>query len=86
MHCYRYYCDDGTINGSPLILCAWCYVHTFPGNATFSCFLANLNSCLRSLYAVARPSVIRLSSVMLVHPTPKAISQKRHKIGGKLVL
>ena len=32
-------------------------------------FLANVNSRSRSLYAVARPSVVCLSSVMLVHPT-----------------
>ena len=34
-------------------------------------FLANVNvnSRLRSLYAIARPSVCRLSSVTLVHPT-----------------
>jgi len=32
-------------------------------------FLANVNSRSRSLYAVARPSVCRLSSVTLVHPT-----------------
>ena len=36
-------------------------------------FLANVNSCSRSLYAVARPSVVYLSvcrlSVTLVHPT-----------------
>jgi len=32
-------------------------------------FLANVNSGLRSLYAVARPSVVCLLSVTLVHPT-----------------
>jgi len=32
-------------------------------------FLANVNSRSRSLYAVARPSVCRLLSVTLVHPT-----------------
>ena len=32
-------------------------------------FLANVNSCSRSLYAVARASVVCLSSVTLVHPT-----------------
>ena len=32
-------------------------------------FLANVNSRSRSLYAVARPSVVCLSSVTLVHPT-----------------
>ena len=36
-------------------------------------FLANVNSCSRSLYAIARPSVClsvcRLSSVTFVHPT-----------------
>jgi len=33
-------------------------------------FLANVNSRSRSLYAIARPSVVcRLSSVTLVHPT-----------------
>jgi len=32
-------------------------------------FLANVNSCSRSLFAVACPSVCRLSSVMVVHPT-----------------
>ena len=32
-------------------------------------FLANVNSSSRSLYAVARPSVVCLSSVTLVHPT-----------------
>jgi len=32
-------------------------------------FLANVNSCSRSLYAIARPPAVCLSSVMLVHPT-----------------
>ena len=33
-------------------------------------FLANVNSCSRSLYVVVRPSVVcRLSSVTFVHPT-----------------
>jgi len=32
-------------------------------------FLANVNSPSRSLYAIARPSVCRLSSVTLVRPT-----------------
>ena len=32
-------------------------------------FLANVNSCSRSLYVVVRPSVCRLSSVTFVHPT-----------------
>ena len=32
-------------------------------------FLANVNSRSRSLYAVARPSVVCLSCVTLVHPT-----------------
>ena len=32
-------------------------------------FLANVNSRSRSLYAIARPSVCRLSSVTLVRPT-----------------
>jgi len=32
-------------------------------------FLANVNSRSRSLYAVARPSVVYLLSVTLVHPT-----------------
>ena len=32
-------------------------------------FLANVNSRSRSLYAIARPSACRLTSVTLVHPT-----------------
>ena len=32
-------------------------------------FLANVNSRSRSLYAIARPSVVCLSSVTFVHPT-----------------
>ena len=32
-------------------------------------FLADVNLRLRSLYAIGRPSVCRLSSVTLVHPT-----------------
>jgi len=32
-------------------------------------FLANVNSRSRSLYAIARPSVCRLSSVTFVRPT-----------------
>jgi len=35
-------------------------------------FLANVNSCSRSLFAVARPSVC-LSSVTLVHPTQAVV-------------
>jgi len=31
-------------------------------------FLTNVNSCSRSLFAVARPSVVCLSSVTLVRP------------------
>ena len=34
-----------------------------------SILLANVNSRSRSLYAIARPSVVCLSSVTLVHPT-----------------
>jgi len=37
-------------------------------HALFCTFLANVNSRSRSLYAVARPSVVCLS-VTLVHPT-----------------
>ena len=32
-------------------------------------FLANVNSCSRSLYVVVHPSVVCLSSVTFVHPT-----------------
>ena len=32
-------------------------------------FLANVNSCSLSLYAIARPSVVCLSPVTFVHPT-----------------
>ena len=35
----------------------------------FSYFLANVNSRSRSLYAIARPSVVCLSSVTFVRPT-----------------
>ena len=39
-----------------------------PANECYT-FLANVNSRLRSLYAIARPSVCRLSSVTPVRPT-----------------
>ena len=35
--------------------------------------LANVNSCSRSLYAVARPSVVCRLSVTLVHPTQAVV-------------
>ena len=37
-------------------------------------FLANVNSRSRSLYAIARPSVVCLSSVTLVHPTQPIVT------------
>ena len=46
--------------------------HTCRCKKTFLRFLANVNSRSRSLYAIARPSVVCLSvclSVTLVHPT-----------------
>ena len=59
-------------------------------------FLANMNSRSGSLYAVARLSVVCLSSVTFVRPTQaveiaildlsESISRKRCKIGGKLVI
>jgi len=36
-------------------------------------FLANVNSRSHSLYAGARPSVCRLSSVTLLHPTQAVV-------------
>jgi len=47
------------------VLCLHSAAHDYC-NVDFVLFLANMNS--RSLYAVARPSVVCLS-VMLVHPT-----------------
>ena len=52
-----------------------CILHVIIGQAVWeiSRFLANVNSCSRSLYVVVRPSVCRLSvcrlSVTFVHPT-----------------
>jgi len=51
------------------VLLAYVYC-TFSGY--FVWFLANVNSRSRSLYAVARPSVVCLS-VTLVHPTQAVV-------------
>ena len=44
-------------------------VNNYMGAIKFPVFLANVNSRSRSLYAVARPSVVCCLSVTLVHPT-----------------
>jgi len=45
------------------MFCSVCHCHKF------LLFLANENSRSRSVYAVARPSVVCLLSVTFVHPT-----------------
>jgi len=51
----------------PISLCLDSFLHVL------CVLLANVNSRLRSLYAIARPSVVCLSSVTFVRPTQAVV-------------
>ena len=63
--------EQFTVGSASRTMCKWATTADNSSSRETACptFLANVNVSSRSLYAVARPSVVCLSSVTLVHPT-----------------